>query len=102
MNEVVSEVAALRAVIMAENRYIEKTNRRPTHCVMPQKVYDHLVELNAQANRQLNPSANAPENENDFMTVNGCIVIPSPYIGTVVVFEEIIDGVLLDNGGGAE
>lgn len=102
MNEVISEVAALRAVIMAENRYVEKTNRRPTHCVMPQKVYDHLVELNIQANRQLNPNGSMPENANDPMTVNGCIVIPSPYIGTVVVFEEIVDGMLLDNCGGAE
>ena len=100
MNEVISEVAALRAVTRLTLEYMMKNNHPPTHCVMPQVVYDHLVELKVQANRQLNPSENVPKNVNNIETVNGLIAIPSPYIQAIVVFNPVLDGASLN--GGAE
>lgn len=100
MNEVTNEVATLRAVTRLMLEYMRKNNYPPTHCVLPQRVYDDLVELKIQANRQLNPSENIPKNANSIETVNGLIAIASPYIQTVVVFNPVLDGALLD--GGAE
>lgn len=100
MNEVTNEVATLRAVTRLMLEYMRKNNYPPTHCVLPQRVYDDLVELKIQANRQLNPSGNMPKNANSIETVNGLIAIASPYIQAVVVFNPVLDGVSID--GGAE
>lgn len=100
MNEVTNEVATLRAVTRLILEYMRKNNYPPTHCVLPQRVYDDLVELKIQANRQLNPSENMPKNANSIETVNGLIAIASPYIQAVVVFNPVLDGASLD--GGAE
>ena len=100
MNEVTNEVAVLRAVTRLMLEYMIKNNYPPTHCVLPQRVYDDLVEIKIQANRQLSPSENMPRNANSIETVNGLIAIASPYIQAVVVFNPVLDGALLD--GGAE
>lgn len=100
MNEVTNEVATLRAVTRLMLEYMRKNNYPPTHCVMPQIVYDHLVELKMQVNQQLNLSGNVPKNANNIETVNGLIVIPSPYIQAIVVFNPVLDGASLN--GGAE
>lgn len=100
MNDIVNEVAALRVVTRLTLEYMVKNNYPPTHCVMPQTVYDHLVELKIQANRQLSPNGNVPKNANNIETVNGLIAIPSPYIQAIVVFNPLLDGASLN--GGAE
>lgn len=100
MNEVTNEVATLRAVTRLMLEYMRKNNYPPTHCVLPQRVYDDLVELKIQANRQLSPRKNMPKNANSIETVNGLIAIASPYIQAVVVFNPVLDGVSID--GGAE
>ena len=100
MNEVTNEVATLRAVTRLMLEYMRKNNYPPTHCVLPQRVYDDLVELKIQANRQLSPSENMPRNANSIETVNGLIAIAPPYIQAVVVFNPVLDGVSID--GGAE
>ncbi len=100
MNEVTNEVATLRAVTRLMLEYMRKNNYPPTHCVLPQRVYDDLVEIKIQANRQLNPNENMPKNANSIETVNGLIAIASPYIQAVVVFNPVLDGASLD--GGAE
>ena len=98
MNEVTNEVATLRAVTRLMLEYMRKNNYPPTHCVLPQRVYDDLVEIKIQANRQLSPSENMPRNANSIETVNGLIAIASPYIQAVVVFNPVLDGALLDGG----
>lgn len=100
MNEVTNEVATLRAVTRLILEYMQKNNYPPTHCVLPQRVYDDLVELKIQANRQLSPRENMPKNANSIETVNGLIAIASPYIQAVVVFNPVLDGASID--GGAE
>lgn len=100
MNEVTNEVATLRAVTRLMLEYMRKNNYPPTHCVLPQRVYDDLVELKIQANRHLSPSETMPKNANSIETVNGLIAIASPYIQAVVVFNPVLDGASID--GGAE
>ena len=65
--------------------YTKQYSRRPTHCVLPEKIYEFLL----AEHKLLVVPAEKDETPN---TILGAIVIPSPYVEYAMVWHELYDG----------